>query len=161
MAPHHVSLGNPGARDHNTLSLWRRTLVVPLERDLDGDPLQDDEVRLVRADGHDARVLRVGEPRVEPSPDGTRLLYRFDDVPFGVYRVDVRVAGRWLPVVPEITVRRRGVYAGEQRLDGALDDAPAAEENSPAVATDDDDDDDELDLPAENGHLDVPSREAP
>jgi len=159
MTRHPVSLGNPGAPDRNTLALWRRTLVIPLERDLDGDPLQDDEVRLVRSDGADARVRRVGEPEVEASPDGARLLYRFDDVAFGVYRVEVRVGGRWLAVVPELVVRRRGIFVGAQRLDDALDDAPTAEGASSAEFAPDDDDG--LDLPAAHRHLDLPQEGAP
>src|SRR4051812_42281272 len=49
---HEVALFNPGEEDHDTIVLSGIDLVIPLELDIDGDPLQDDEVRLRSEDGY-------------------------------------------------------------------------------------------------------------
>lgn len=114
---HDVSLGNRGERSHNTLVLPGVDLVVPLERDLDGDPLQNDEVHLVADDGSLDRRLTVDDPAVRDDGDGL-LRYEFRGVPFGVYHVSVRVGGELIEVMHGLEVRRRGVFHEGARVDG-------------------------------------------
>lgn len=112
-----VSLGNRGERSHNTLVLPGVDLVVPLERDLDGDPLQNDEVHLVADDGTLDLQLTVDDPAVRDEGDGL-LRYEFRAVPFGVYHVRVRVGGELIEVMHGLEVRRRGVFHDGARIDG-------------------------------------------
>ncbi len=113
---HEVALGNFGEDDYNTLVLTGIDLVVPLEMDVDGDPLQDDEVRLSSEHGYWSRVLRVSDADVVPDPTTRLLLYRFRFVPPGVYRLATRVGGRWSPLASGIVVTREGAFFGGQPL---------------------------------------------
>ncbi len=113
-----VALGNPGEQDHNTLVLTGVDLVVPLERDLDGDPLQNDEVHLCAVDRSFERVLTVDDPDVRDEGDGA-LWYEFRGLPYGVYDLRVRVGAQLVEVMRGLDVRRRGVFFQGTRLDEA------------------------------------------
>jgi len=89
-----IALGNPGEKDHNTIVLSGIDLVVPLELDLDSDPLHDDEIRLKSETGGFERILLSSDPNVTPDPDKHILLYRFRVVPPGIYRLSVKVGER-------------------------------------------------------------------
>jgi hypothetical protein len=125
---HDVALGNIDEDDFNTLVLSGIDVVVPVEMDIDDDPLQDDEVRLRSEDGYYDAVLRSTDPDVEPDSEAGYLNYCFRLVPPGVYRVSVRVREHWSLLVRGLVVKRDGVYLnGEQ-----LDDQPPAD--SPGAA---------------------------
>jgi hypothetical protein len=117
LACHAVSFGNPGEHDRNTLVLTGVDLVLPLEMDLDGDPLHDDEVRLCSAAGFE-RVLRVSDDDVERDFERRIASYRFRAVPPGVYDVATRIAGAWIDVLRGLVVKRAGVFFQEERVDG-------------------------------------------
>lgn len=122
-----ISLGNPTESDFNTIVLSGVDLTVPLEMDLDDDPLQDDEVRLRGESGHYERHLLASDPDVRPDPDRRIVLYTFRLVPPGVYRVSVRIAEeRWLDVVTELVVTREGAFIGDHKLGVETEAVPEA-----------------------------------
>jgi hypothetical protein len=143
---HDVALGNVDEEDFNTLVLSGIDIVVPVEMDIDDDPLQDDEVRLRSEDGYYDRVLRSSDPDVEPDSEAGYLNYCFRLVPPGVYRVSVRVHDSWSLLVRGLVVKRDGVYInGEQ-----LDDQPPA--NPPAPAPTNESEAEPADEPYDCGH---------
>lgn len=111
-----VALGNPGESDYNTLVLSGVDITVPLEMDLDDDPLQDDEIRLRSVDGFFQKILKASDADVTPTPGSRLLMYRFRDVPPGAYRISVRVAGTWSDVLTGLVVTRDGVFHGKKKL---------------------------------------------
>lgn len=96
--------------------LGRWDIVVPLERDLDDDPLHDDEVVLKDADGVIVRRVFASDDDVAEDPDSGMLLYTFRDVPFGVYSVAVAVGAQQHPVIAQVIVRAKGVFVGDEQL---------------------------------------------
>lgn len=112
----------PAQKGKNTLVLSGVDLVVPVEMDLDEDPLQDDEVRLVRSDGHFERVLTASDADATREEDGERLLYRFRDVPPGVYAVQARIhTHEWASIVEGIVVTTRAAKWNDEDLGGSPD----------------------------------------
>jgi hypothetical protein len=107
----------PSGKGKNTLVLSGIELIVPLEMDLDEDPLQDDEVRLSRIDGHFTRELKASDPDVTREEGGERLFYRFRDVPPGVYSIQARVGeDRWASILEGILVTTKKATWNEQDL---------------------------------------------
>lgn len=144
---HDVAVFEPGSDQTNTLVLSGVDLVVPLERDLDNDPFQDDEVRLRSEDGHFERILLSSDDDVEPSPDGTLLHYCFRCVPPGMYGVSVRVAGEWTSVLRGLVVERGKAFSS------ARVHPPERSDEAPAPAPElDDRPDEEDDEPFDNQH---------
>jgi hypothetical protein len=143
---HAVALGNPGESHGNTIVLGGATVVVPLEMDADNDPLHDDEVRLWSPRGGYDRTIFADDPAVEPDPDARLIYYSFDDVPLGVYRVAVCVAGEWHDLMHDLVVARDGTYLGGKKL---ATEKPTVEAAPDASDADDapDDDGDGLDAP--------------
>ena len=113
---HAVALGSPGEAHANTIVLGGATIVIPLEMDPDHDPLHDDEVRLWSAHGGYDRTMLVSDPGVEPDVAARMMFYRFDDVPLGVYRVAVCVAGEWHDLMRGLVVTRDGAFLGGKKL---------------------------------------------
>ncbi len=146
---HAVALGSPGETHANTLVLGGATLVIPLEMDPDGDPLHDDEVRVWSPRGGYDRTMLADEPCVEPDRAARLMLYRFDDVPLGVYRVAVCVAGEWHDLMHDLVIARDGSYLGGTRL--ATDKPSVQAATSSGEATDD-----EPEEEAESDGLDAP-----
>lgn len=144
---HEVALGNRSETDHNTIVLTGVDVVLPLEMDADGDPLQDDEANLRSASGHYDRTLTVGHPDVTPDKDNGQLLYRFRDVPPGHYRVAVKVADRWMPVLRGIVITKDGAFVGDRKL---ASDVPAVK--AAAAPTDAGESADEASNSHECGH---------
>jgi hypothetical protein len=105
---HRVCVGNFGEDDFNTLVIDGMDLVIPLEMDLDDDPMQDDEIRLRSIDGFFEQVVRASDPEAEPKPDERLIYYHFRDVPPGAYRIEVNVGGVWALVVDALIVTRTG-----------------------------------------------------
>jgi hypothetical protein len=143
---HEVALGNVDEDDYNTLVLSGIDVVVPVELDADGDPLQDDEVRLRSEDGYYDVVLRSSDPDVEADADAGYLNYCFRLVPPGVYRVSVRVREHWALLVRGLVVKRDGVYINGTKLD----DQPPTE--SPAAAPTSEPEDEPAVEPYDCGH---------
>jgi hypothetical protein len=114
---HAVALGTPGEAHANTIVLGGATIVIPLEMDPDCDPLHDDEVRLWSAHGGYDRTLFASDPNVEPDIDARMMFYRFEDVPLGLYRVAVCVAGEWHDLMHNLIVARDGVFLGGKKLE--------------------------------------------
>lgn len=111
-------LGSPGDEEGNTLILSGIDLEVPLEMDLDADPLHDDEVRLLSEDGGYEAVLCASEPDVRADLDKNLYIYCFRSVPPGLYRLQVRTSDqKWATVITDIVVGRRGVRIGEMELE--------------------------------------------
>lgn len=112
-----VCLGDPDGSDFNTIVFAGVDLEIPLEADLDGDPLHDDEVRLVAEHGGYDAHLCANEPDVRHVPDKNVYVYRFRDVPPGLYRVLVRVADQgWATVMSGLVVHRSGARLGGKEL---------------------------------------------
>lgn len=111
-----VALGNKGEDDHNTIVLSGVDIVVPVELDMDGDPFQDDAVRLRAEHGHFDQVLVAQDPDVEADAEGRYLYYRFRHVPPGAYRASVRIGDDWVPLLRGIVVTRDGAFAGGKAL---------------------------------------------
>ena len=119
-----VMLGDPGAEPKNTLMLERTDVVVPLERDLDGDPFQDDEVWLCTEDGTVVRRLYSSDDEVEEDADNRILLYHFNDLRYGVYSIWTKIGGQAVEVLRGLVVRREGVFMNGEAL-GETRDGPA------------------------------------
>jgi len=112
-----VALGNLGEKDFNTIVLSGVDITVPLEMDLDNDPLQDDEVRLRSEDSHYEKVLFASDPDAVPDKDKNLILYTFRLVPPGAYRISVRISDqRFLDVVTGLVVTKEGAFIGDQKL---------------------------------------------
>ena len=103
----------------NTLVLAGHDLVVPLERDLDGDPEQADQVKLYEEEGYE-QVLSSDDDDVEESGD-TILLYTFRDVPPGEYSLAVKLGDDWVDVLRGIEVTRDEVWWGDENHEGEHD----------------------------------------
>jgi len=112
-----VELGNVRGKDFNTIVLSGVDLTVPLEMDLDDDPLQDDEVRLQSEDGRFEKHVLASDPDAKPDVDKRIVLYTFRLVPPGMYRVSVRIgAEKWLDVVTGLVVTKQGAFLGDKKL---------------------------------------------
>ena len=71
--------------------------------------------------------------------------YRFEDVPFGVFRVATCVGGQWHDLMHDLVVCKEGVFLRGQKL---ATEKPALRAAPPdAVEPDDAPDDDGLDAP--------------
>jgi hypothetical protein len=137
---HDVVLGNPDDSDFNTIVLSGIDVVVPLEFDVDGDPLHDDEVRLQSEDGSYESVLLASHEDVKADADKRLVLYRFRAVPPGLYRVSVRIgAETWADIVVDLLVSSTGVSLGGKSL--TSDDPPAITADDDAGGDDADADD--------------------
>lgn len=113
-----VMLGSPGDTKFNSLVLSGVDLEVPLEMDLDADPLHDDEIRLLSEDGAYEAVLCANEPDVQTDLDKNLYIYRFRSVPPGLYRIQVRTSDQgWATVITDVVVGRKGVRIGETELE--------------------------------------------
>ena len=171
-----VMLGDPGAKPMNTLMLERTDVVVPLERDLDGDPFQDDEVWLCTEDGALVKRLYSSDEEVEEDADSRVLLYRFNDIRYGVYAIWTKIGGQAVEVLRGLVVRKEGVFmhgealgetregaacapepdhsaslgADSEEEEGGDDDQGGNEEHVDQSDEDDDDDDDDDDERAED-----------
>lgn len=133
-----VALGNLGESDHNTLVLTGIDLVVPLEMDLDGDPLQDDELRLSSEHGFFEQTLSARDAEVAVDSDNRLLLYRFRDVPPGAYRLSVNVAGTFHPLLRSIVVAREGAFVGSTLLNSTLPTNSTQAESTETAGEEDD-----------------------
>lgn len=121
-----VALGNTGEDDHNTLVLSGIDVVIPVELDIDGDPLQDDEVRLRSEDGYYDVTLASSDDDVEVDVETGYLHYRFRLVPPGVYRAAARAGERWTALFRGLVVQRDGAYLRGEKLGEELpSDKPA------------------------------------
>jgi hypothetical protein len=69
---HDVMLAEPGGKSVNTVVVGGTDVIVPLERDADGDPFHDDEVWLRSASGAVDLRLLSSDPDVEASPRARR-----------------------------------------------------------------------------------------
>ena len=134
-----VGLIDPGGTGHDTLVLSGIDLEVPLEADLDGDPLHDDEVRLVSEEGEYEATLTAGHPDVRFDKDKNLYVYRFREVPQGFYRLQVRVGDEdWATVASDLAVYRDKVTLGAETLGTELakiasEDAPVPDEDEPSA----------------------------
>jgi len=111
-----VMLGEPGENTWNTLVLGGADVVVPVERDPDGDPFQDDEVWLCALDGTVVQRRYTSDDEVEEEDGKRLLLYRFTGVRYGVYSVWTKLGGRPSEIARGLVVRREGVFMGETLL---------------------------------------------
>jgi hypothetical protein len=128
-ATHDVALSNIGETERNTIVLGGVDVVIPLELDMDGDPFQDDAVCLCSVGGHWEDVRLSSDPEVTASRDKRHLYYEFQDVPSGVYHVDVRIGDQWTTVLRGLLVSRGVARLGDRTLgeeppadDAAVDD---------------------------------------
>jgi hypothetical protein len=113
-----VMLGSAGDARFNTVILSGIDLEVPLEMDLDADPLHDDEVRLLSEDGAYEAVLCASEPDVRADHGKNLYIYRFRFVPPGLYRIQVKTSDqKWATVITDIVVGKKGVRIGDTELE--------------------------------------------
>lgn len=113
---HDVALGNEGEKDYNRIVLTGVDIVIPVELDMDGDPFQDDAVRLRAEHGHFDQVLVASDRDVEADTDSRYLFYRFRHVPPGAYRVSVRIGDDWVPLLRGLVVTKDGAFVGGKKL---------------------------------------------
>jgi hypothetical protein len=113
---HPVALFNPGDAHYNTIALQGVDIIIPLEEDLDCDPLQDDEIRLLSLDGNYEKVVKASDSDAVPDDEHGIIYYRFQSVPVGVYKVSVLVGQTWVDVFQQILVSPKGVWNSESRL---------------------------------------------
>lgn len=133
---HAIALFDKDSKEKNTIVLGV-DLVIPLEADLDGDPEQDDEVRLKSVSGEYEQVLHAHDDNVELHPEKHVLLYTFRDVPRGDYTLSVKIGDQWSPVIPKLTVKKDGIFAGDAKLEGSIDEIATGEVVEPDVEEDD------------------------
>jgi hypothetical protein len=136
-----VMLGEVGDKPMNTLMLERTDVVVPLERDLDGDPFQDDEVWLCTEDGTLVRRLYSSDEEVEEDEENRLLLYRFNDLRYGVYGVWTKIGGQAVEVLRGLVVRREGVFMNGEVLGENREGSACAPEPDHGAELGDDGDD--------------------
>ena len=153
-----VMLGEPGGSTFNTLVLGGTDVVVPLERDLDEDPFQDDEVWLCASDGTVIQRRYFSDDEVEEDEDKRILFYRFTGVRYGVYSVWTKIGGQAAELFRGLLVNRTGVFLGDEALGetregpamaaGPAEDESAGIEAVVSIGADEDSDDgsDEDDL---------------
>ncbi len=110
-----VTLGTAEDTEQNVIVLTGVDLVVPLEADLDGDPVHDHAARLESVDGS-FWILEADDPDVRLDLDARRYLYRFRAVPCGLYSISVKGAAGWVPVVTGILVDKKGASMGGKLL---------------------------------------------
>jgi hypothetical protein len=115
-----VALNPTKGGSANTLVLAGHDLVVPLERDLDGDPEQVDMVKLYAEEEGYEKVLTSDDEDVEESGD-TILLYTFRDVPPGEYSLAVRLGDNWVDVLRGVEVTRDEVWWGDENHEAEHD----------------------------------------
>jgi hypothetical protein len=132
-----VMVGEPGEKPFNTLVLGGAEVVVPLERDADGDPFQDDEVILRSTGGSFELRLCSNDAAMEEDEESGLLMYRFERVPFGVYSVFVVSAGVEVETLRGLVVRREGTFFGDRQLPQEREGQAMA----PAPNADDEDED--------------------
>jgi hypothetical protein len=123
-----VMLGDPGEDTWNTLVLGDTEVVIPLERDRDDDPFQDDEVWLCAADGTVVQRRYASDDEVEDDEEKNLFLYRFSHVRYGMYSVWTKVGGQAAEIMRGLVVRREGVFAGQSLL--------SEDRQGPAIAPD-------------------------
>jgi len=116
MNPHSVALFNRGEKEVNTIVLPGMELVIPLEEDMDCDPLQDDEIRLTGAGGGYERVVKSSDPEAVPNHEERLIYYHFPDVPPGIYQLSVRIGGHWVPLANDLIVTPKGAFLGREKL---------------------------------------------
>lgn len=109
-AIHDVALFNPGEKEKNTIVLGGVDVIIPLELDVDGDPLQDDAVCLRSASGNFEDVRLSSDEHVTAAADKRHLYYPFLDVPAGLYCVDVRIGQSWVNIQSNLLVVKGTAY---------------------------------------------------
>jgi hypothetical protein len=107
---HPVATFDPADREWNTIVLEGLDVVIPLQEDLDCDPLQDDEIRLQNLDGSFEKILNASDPDANPDHDKLVINYNFRKVPAGLYRISVRTGEVWVDVSTELIVSPRGAF---------------------------------------------------
>ena len=144
-----VMLGDVGGQPINTLMLERTDVIVPLERDLDADPFQDDEVCMCTLEGTVVQRCYFTDDEVEEDADNRVVLYRFSNLRYGVYSIRTKIGGQVAEVYRGLVVCRDGVFMGDQELATAREGAALAPEPDHAAHDGDDDaDEDDNDLAA-------------
>lgn len=126
-----LSVGDVGGADHDTLVIGGIDLVIPMELDLDDDPLQDDQLSLVSETTEWQQTLTIVDEDVTVQPESRRSLFRFRDVPYGIYRTEVCIARQRVVLHRGIIVRAEGAFLGDRELGGDVAPAPGG-----AVVTD-------------------------
>ena len=129
-----IVIGAPDAASLNTIVLGGASVVVPVELVPEEDPIDDDEIRMWSTSGHYDRTLKIRDAEVEPDHDSRLMHYRFDDVPFGVYRIAVCAAGEWHDLMHGLVVAPDGAYLGGKQLAA---DRPKLAVASPDLPSDD------------------------
>jgi hypothetical protein len=64
-----VALFDPRDAHYNTISLQGVDIIIPLEEDLDCDPLQDDEIRLLALDGSYEKIVKASDSDAVPDDE--------------------------------------------------------------------------------------------
>src|SRR5262245_28118198 len=111
-----AALFNTGETELNTIVLPGMELVIPLEEDLDRDPFQDDEIRLMDLGGAYERVVKSSDPEAVPKREERLIYYHFSEVPAGIYRLSVRIGGQWVDLANGLVVTPKGAFLGKQKL---------------------------------------------
>jgi len=127
----HVALSAPDDDTHQVVVVGGIDLVIPLEQDLDDDPLQDDEVRLRSAASGVELHLLASDPDVTPDPDSSLLLYHFREVPPGLYDVEVKCGEHWTTILRGLLVTPSGAQTHSKTLGDRVEAAP--ERTAPVI----------------------------
>jgi hypothetical protein len=114
--PHSVSLQNPGETECNTLTIAAIDITIPLQEDLDCDPLQDDEIRIQSLAGGYEKIVRASDADAVPNHDHAMIHYKFRAVPAGLYKISVRIHGHWVDVSNQLIVTPKGAWLDTTKL---------------------------------------------
>jgi len=92
-------------------------LIVPLERDIDGNPFQRDLVRLRQLDGGYESQLMEGDPDVRRDGENPLNFFHFQQVPPGRYAIDVYTQDTWRTILHGLTVSTAGAFYGQESFE--------------------------------------------
>jgi hypothetical protein len=120
-----VALGTSNDQACNVVVLSGVDLEIPLEADLDHDPVHEDELLLEGSDGS-VRHLSGSDPDVRLDLDKKLHIYRFRSVPPGEYSLSARLSdGVWASIATGIRIDKRGASFGGKLLTDAPPPKPA------------------------------------
>ena len=121
-----IALGTAADDVHDVIVLSGLYVDVPMEADLDADPLHAAQLRLERADGS-VWVLGVGDPDVGLDLANGRYVYTFRSVTYGRYCISIKlpVDDVWAKFVTGIVVSKKGVFLNGKAMASSLPAAPA------------------------------------
>jgi len=84
---------------------------------VDGNPFQRDLVRLRQLDGGYESQLMEGDPDVRRDGKNPLNFFHFQQVPPGLYAIDVYAQDTWRTILSGLTVKTAGAYYGNDSFE--------------------------------------------